>query len=347
MRGYWNPHRNIAKSKTFGTPEHQHVVRWWKRSEIRKWAGNKTHVVFIVDISDNWGVYPAAHRILHSGRYTTWEANGQTIYCRPWCWLMVKPVANPEASRYEPRYGALHFLPDQFHDSNQYIIRIPRSVRDFKVSMRNSLNIWASESNRVSGSRTLKWSTDISPAPDGHNRDLPRFPEIPLARGWTHQETSKAVSSSQLHGQADRDAQSCFIHDGQKGAVEDHESNSEAPKVRRRRRRSRKSRLVREGAEMWQDNEVRVQPSGSGVQPFGNFPVQPWAYYPPAFMIAMPVTVVPFAPIMAGSSGLTVTNVAGNVTNVQMYDNNSTNVRVNKGTVDPFFNGPLLKCSLY
>lgn len=212
--------------------------------------------------------------------------------------------------------------------------------------MRKSLIIWDSKSNRVSGTHTspdsLKRSTEDSSLPHAHIPDVPRFSETSSVRGYPLQETYNAGSSSQLYGQTDRDTQSYRPHDAQK--TPDCESNSDAPKARRRRRRPRKSHLVREDVGM-QETEARrggdpignasrlnirpFSPLGSGLLPF---PVQPWPYYQP-LMIWIPVAVVP---MVAGPSGLTMTNVAGNVTNIQIYDDNSTNLRIRRGTVDPF-----------
>ena len=218
------------------------------------------------------------------------------------------------------------------------IFRLTNSVIPFRKAPTIT-----SESDHVGKTNT---SPDrLTFPPRGHNRDVHRFPEISLAGGSTLKETSNHVSSSQFHGQADRDTQPCRCRDSQKTPLDDQESHPIAPKAKRHRRRSRKPRQVREDVDIQEDEARRgdsmQNPSqhnmrrlDSGLLPF---PVHPWPYYPPPFIISIPVTVVPIAPMMVGPSRFTNTNIdSGNVTNIHMYDvgnNNSRHLEVRKGGV--------------
>jgi hypothetical protein len=125
----------------------------------------------------------------------------------------------------------------------------------------------------------------------------------------------------------------------------DCELHSEALKDMGHRRGSRKSTVGDEFVRKDKDgrkadsignnernkNSFIQNPLGQG---FLSCPVQPWAYYPPpAFMVMMPVPVIPMGPMFGPSQW---TNIdSGNVTNIHMYDsanNNSTNSRITKST---------------
>lgn len=163
----------------------------------------------------------------------------------------------------------------------------------------------------------------------------------------TSQAMASASSSPRVDSQSDKGTQpACLPHKAGTALPKDH---SEAPKRTGRRRRSRKSRAPRKETEMEDglDRNFASQPNtipfipntlGPGFLPFP----QPWAYYPPpGFMIMMPLPFVPVVP-MIGPSQWTNIN-SGNVTNVHMYDvanNNSTNLRIKKGTVLVLFSQP-------
>jgi hypothetical protein len=158
----------------------------------------------------------------------------------------------------------------------------------------------------------------------------PKSSTIPSAENHTPQATSNTSRLPWLYSQSDRGTPAGRPHEAGTTLPED---DSEAPRNAGRRRRRRKSRASRN--EDSTDGIFSSQPNMIPLIPIPgvlSWLVQPWAYYPPpAFMVVMPLPVVPFVPMFGPSH----TNInSGNVTNVNLCNaanNNSTNLRMKKG----------------
>jgi hypothetical protein len=166
---------------------------------------------------------------------------------------------------------------------------------------------------------------------------------------------NSTISSDEDHAsinaqQGDWDTQATFDRrEVGMTALENDEFCSEALKEKGRRRRSRKSRATRE-MKMDGEDGMEADQMGSGTLgndsnlnaiPNGLAPgllpslVPSWACYAlPAFMIMMPLPVVPIVPTFGPSQWTNINS--GNVTHLHMYDsanNNSTNLSIRKGIV--------------